>query len=652
MVLRRNDVAPIGRVATGSRLWTTQNRLHLTVIVKATYNFRLGGDMSVTEAQPLTLEDIHYGGQSGRSVRQANDLAPYLRQADIVFAGQAYAPKGQALGEAKVRLAVHGDRPLLDKRLLVYGDRKLLPSGPSTPLPFKRMPIVYGRAVGNVRPGGGRMAAVGGATGALANIIDPAQPDQCAGFGALSKRGRQHRHGLSTQVCERLEQRIMDIPSSFDWSYFQVAPRDQRTPFLQGNEWLKLEGLDPSQLHVQTRLPSAAAAAWVWPKETPGDAGWTLPMHADTLAIDADAGRCTLTWRACFPVASEGVVEALHIAAGVQYPDQPIDWPVEIAQVEKTAAESAPSSPVVVDLFGTVNIVELGSQATAMVPSRAGEGPQPPTGPAVLTAPQAPADPLMSTIIMDPPEETTPGRPDAAEDPLASTIGTSFQPLTPATPFVAPAPTAPNEAPASDPLASTIGTSLLSQDPATPWEDQPRRPRRPPSDGPQVAAMPWDEPTSTDDDEPDRASEASPGGSEPAVPPLLPSMGNKPIDLSVAARLLAPLPLPLPAQPADLFGTVTVGELSPSSTGAHFQLADSTGATPTLQPAAFPGAPWSDDAATPVTAPSTDPLASTLTVSDVLSPAAGRENHEPTGLGADFLAAIATTENTAVPIGS
>ena len=161
--------------------------------------------------------------------------------------------------------------------------------------------------------------------------------------------------------------------------------------------------------------------------------------------------------------------------------------------------------------------------------------------------------------------------------------------------------------------------------------------------------MPWDEPTSADDEEPDRASETSPGGSEPAVPPLLPSMVNEPIELSVAARLLAPLALPLPARPADLFGTVTVGELSPSGTGAPFPLANSTGATPTLQPAAFPGAPWSDDAAMPVTAPSTDPLASTLTVSDVLSPTAGRETHEPTGLGADFLVAMEATESSDEP---
>ncbi len=157
--------------------------------------------------------------------------------------------------------------------------------------------------------------------------------------------------------------------------------------------------------------------------------------------------------------------------------------------------------------------------------------------------------------------------------------------------------------------------------------------------------MPWDEPTSTDDDEPAVASKPLPGAAEPAaLPPLLPSMRDVPLDPSAPTSVLEPLPLPLPAQPAELFGTVAVSDLAPTSVGAPFPLAGSTGEAPTLQPAAFPGAPWSDAQATPVTAPSGDPLASTLGVSDVLSPAAAPESREPEGLGANFLAALEAVE--------
>ncbi|MBW2457382.1 MAG: DUF2169 domain-containing protein [Deltaproteobacteria bacterium] len=681
MVLRRDDVAPIGRAATGSLLWTTRGRLHLTVIVKATYNFRLGGIMSTTEPLPLTVEDVHHGGLPSRSVRRATDLAPYLRHADIVFTGQAHAPPGKTVGVATVRLAVHGERPLLDKHLEIYGDRKLRRDGVSAPLPFKRMPIVYGRAVGEALPDGALLAVHGGAAGALANIVDPAQPEQCAGFGPLARAGREHRYGLSSEVKRLLGLPITEIPSSFDWSYFQVAPLDQRTRFQRGNEWVHLEGLDPAQPRVRTQLPSAQGAAWVWPRQTPGESGWALPLHADTLSIDGDRGRCTVTWRGCFPVASEGVVASLQILAGVQTPKERIDWPAEIATVEQAAADAAmaaPASPVIVDLFGTVNEVNLGVQPTVMGPAtKADEAPDDADATSgdeirMPAMPAPPGDPLLSTVVMNPPGEPTPpdgaktgeppldplsmtlligSAPDeaaapapsgAVQDPLASTIGTTFLPDTPATPFddstEAPAPA---KTATSDPLASTIGTSLVSQEPITPWANQPRpADRRPPREGPPVAATPWDEPTSTGEQEPAVADEpAAVDTPVPAAPPLLPSMRDTPF---VALKEGEPLPLPLPAQPEALFGTVAVSDLTPTSAGAPFPLAGSAGSPPTLHPAAFPGAPWSEEQAAPVVAPTTDPLASTLGVSDVLSPSAADEltARQPCGLGAEFLAAF------------
>jgi len=674
MVLRCDDVAPIGQVATGSLLWTTQGRLHLTVIVKGTFNFRLGGPMTTAAPQDLTVADVHHGGHPSRSVRRATELAPYLRQADVLFTGQAYAPPGKTVGQTEVRLAIHGDHPLLDKRLEVHGDRKLSRNGISAPLPFKRMPIVYGRAVGEARPDGTLLAVHGGAAGSMANIVDPAQPAQCAGFGPLAQAGREHRLGLSTEVKRRLALPIMEIPASFDWSYFQVAPLDQRIPFLQGSEWVTLEGLDPTEARVQTQLPGVQAAAWVWAKQTPGESGWSLPLNADTLAIDGDRGRCTLTWRGCFPVANETVVASLHILAGMQTVAEPIDWPTEIARVEERAALAEPAKPVVVDLFGTVNVVDLGVQPTMLdEPVSEAEGATERGDEIMMPAVTAPAeDPLLSTVVMNPPDEatapasddaskpvadprsmtvttsgggsdTTPAAPQhSTEDPLASTIGTTFVPTTPATPFASPAddsPPGPTPTAASDPLASTIGTSQVSQEPITPWEDQPRKPRRPPSKGPQVAATPWDEPTSVDDEAP-AAAEPPAAAAAPEPPPLLPSMGALPWEKPPEAE---PLPLPLPVQPAALMGTVAVSDLEPASAGAPFPLAGGDESTPTLQPAAFPGAPWSEEEVAPVVAPSEDPLASTLGVSDVLAQVAADElaAREPSGLGADFLTALA-----------
>src|SRR5690606_16992796 len=108
------------------------------------------------------------------------------------------------------------------------------------------------------------------------------------------------------------------IPRGFDWSYFQIAPSDQRVAQLRGDEWLLLEGLTKSSHRMRSQLPSPRATMWAWSVEGAPEAGWPIRMVADTLFVEGDAERCTITWRGAFPIRSEEVLRSLALAGGVE----------------------------------------------------------------------------------------------------------------------------------------------------------------------------------------------------------------------------------------------------------------------------------------------------------------------------------------------
>src|SRR5689334_4504285 len=104
--MRSNAVAErrarsIGAFARSRRLpgaaaaafaWQARGQLQVTVVVKATFAFAPGAEMKLSEPQEVLLTEVYHRGQEGRVVRFANDRAPYLARADVVFTGHAHAP--------------------------------------------------------------------------------------------------------------------------------------------------------------------------------------------------------------------------------------------------------------------------------------------------------------------------------------------------------------------------------------------------------------------------------------------------------------------------------------------------------------------------------------------------------------------------------
>ncbi len=318
-VLAPDAVTSAAGAAAAAVVWRLEGRLHVTVIVKSTFAFAQDAAMTRVEPQPILRAEVHHGKHPTRSVQFTSDLVPYLPQADVLFTGHAHARAGGIVQAQLVRLEIFdgaGAQPLLNKALLVQD-----PKG------FDRMPLVYERAFGGL---GSQDNPLG--TGAMAgspepNIVNPMDPKRVASFGPIGRIWPARKRLLGKTPRSALDADIAELPRSFDWTYYQAAPPEQRIDYLKGDEWILLEGLHPTMSRLQMQLPGARGLAWV-----DGLADFGVPegheviLNADTLRIDGDEQRCTMVWRAAFSVPSEEALQALQIMAAVQIRGERLSW--------------------------------------------------------------------------------------------------------------------------------------------------------------------------------------------------------------------------------------------------------------------------------------------------------------------------------------
>jgi hypothetical protein len=336
--LREDAAIPVGDVSVAALAWRYQGVMRVTVVAKATFAFVPDGLMARVAPQPVVGGEVHHGGSPARSVRLTSDLAPYLNRADILLTGHAYAPPGVGTETVPVRLGVFaGAHPILDKTVLVREKGGV-----------GRVPLVYESAFGG--PGwSDNPFGVGLIPGSgEPKIIDPFNGKHLAGFGPIGQAWPMRRRLLGSLPRLVLSTaHVLELPDGFDWEYLQAAPSDQRVGFLHGDEWLVMDGLSASRARLRTRLPGARGLALVHGLSPWGVLeGQPIALHADTLRIDVDEERATLTCRAAFPVADEEALGAVRVVLGVELPGQPILWP-EISPTTLQVPSSGPESSVI-----------------------------------------------------------------------------------------------------------------------------------------------------------------------------------------------------------------------------------------------------------------------------------------------------------------
>lgn len=304
----------------------------LVVVVKGTFRLPLAGEPAghfelAEEQQPLVMADTFSGAPGLTAPVYEIDFAPRKSFCDLLLLGSAHAPQGRPATRVEVGVRVGG----WHKTFAAVGPRhwewSLARVDASPPGVFVQQPISYDLAFGGVdtrhedparhaafmanpvgrgfhrhlRPDWIEGAPLPG-TEEIGHAVRT--PDGAYRPMALGPVGR----GWSNRACFAgtyddawLADHFPFLPPDFDERYYQAAPADQQLPlqsFRQGPVEVLLSNLTPEG---QTRftIPHLMAPVHVFPKRG-GREDYTAGL--DTVVIEPDAGRFTLTWRVARPL--------------------------------------------------------------------------------------------------------------------------------------------------------------------------------------------------------------------------------------------------------------------------------------------------------------------------------------------------------------
>lgn len=290
------------------------------VAVKGTFTIARGAATIAEEQLPIWEQDIHWGDPATSSVRYASDLGPQKPGTDVALLGHAYAEGGRGravdvgiqVGTLRKVLRVHGDRRWF---------RCLASWTASAATEFDRMPLVWERAFGGRDETGGPRPAfeprnpVG--TGyaasasrarldglALPNLEDLRDPitawdsrpaPACFGFVGPHWSPRSRYAGTYDEAWQA--ERLPHLPLDFDERFHNAAvPELVARPHLVGGERVAIAGAC-AEGPIAFALPAVdlRVTAWIRGRETAARA------ILDTVVIEPDDLRVSLTWRASFP---------------------------------------------------------------------------------------------------------------------------------------------------------------------------------------------------------------------------------------------------------------------------------------------------------------------------------------------------------------
>ncbi len=433
-------IASDARLSAGTLAWSTPQGQFVTVVAKLTLAADVSGRLSVVAPRPLATRDELEGGHPAKSVVVPADVAPFAPAGEVVLRGSAWQAGGVAAATKAVTLAVYrGQKPLVTKVLHVYGDR--VASAPRDVQPFTSMPVVWERAVSDATNPIG--LGVRG-PGALPNVIHPTSPGTAAGFCAIP-RGWQIRKSLlagATMQCRG--ELVIELPAAFPFSYYQCAPADQRTPQLEGDEWIVVEGMHPERQSFHARLPGLRAAAMA----VRSSARAPIDMKLDLVCVDMASLELTLTFRGMAPVTRD---EAVSFTVTLDDRGSLSPWPEAPAPTSRRLLPSVPP-PDVTKTHELSDVAQVAAGRLGFAPfpvgaPRAGMRAEVPGAPwAAPAAPALAAGERGSTVALATPRHIDVPRPvDAPRDEA------SFTPRPAAPPAAAPEAVAPAPAPKPEP---------------------------------------------------------------------------------------------------------------------------------------------------------------------------------------------------------
>ena len=304
----------------------------LVVVVKGTFRLPLEdeppGHFALADEQvPLVMADTFTGEPGLSAPVHEVDFAPRKPRCDILLLGRAYAPHGKPSTRVEVGVRVGS----WTKTMAVVGPRHwecgVAGATASPPGVFVQQPISYDVAFGGVdlrhedaaqhaaymaNPVGRgfhqhiKAAWVDGAplpsTEAIGEAVrDPKGNYRPMAFGPVGRHWSGRAPFAGTYDDAWLADHFPFLPPDFDERYYQAAPADQQLPldsFKQGPVDVALANLTPSGL-TRFTIPHLVAPVHIFPKHGERE-DYTACL--DTIVIEPDARRFTLSWRVARPL--------------------------------------------------------------------------------------------------------------------------------------------------------------------------------------------------------------------------------------------------------------------------------------------------------------------------------------------------------------
>jgi hypothetical protein len=316
----------------------------LVVVVKGTFRIptEQGARLQLHEEQlPLVMSDVFYGEPGLSAPKYEVDFAPRKQRCDVLLNGHAYAPGGHPTDRATVGLRIGS----WSKSFSVVGDRVWYLAGgarATAPQPFTKMPISYDQAFGGTdqhhadparhaayRPNpSGRgfhrhLVAEWLEGRPLPNTEqlgeEIKQPDgdyRPMSLGPIGRHWEPRWRYAGTYDQHWLDEAYPFLPSDFDEQYYQSAPLDQQLPTPVGEQTVSLLNLTPEGRRDFT-LPHFEAPVYVLPQKGERE---ELKAPVDTIVIEPDLERVTMTWRVARPL-KKNLFEIAQVLVGRKGPE-------------------------------------------------------------------------------------------------------------------------------------------------------------------------------------------------------------------------------------------------------------------------------------------------------------------------------------------
>lgn len=291
--------------ATAFVFYAREGAPSLAVVCKLTFLLTQGVATLAPEQEEIHEEEQHWDDDPRKSLYAPSDVAPLKMRPEVLIVGSAFAPGGRPVRTLLVR-AIVGD---MDKAIEVSGPRLFSASGELRGgAAWSKMPLRYERATGGPdtwNPVGVPMDGPRDPYGQkhLPNmqpagiaLRDPSQLIPAIGFGPIASSWPSRYallRGRMDFVAPR-SAKSFPLGDDFDNAYFQDAPFDQQLSSLSADEAIVLEHLHPEHERLITKLPGLRPRVTV---ETRVAGASAIAVTPDTLWIDTDKARCTLTFR-------------------------------------------------------------------------------------------------------------------------------------------------------------------------------------------------------------------------------------------------------------------------------------------------------------------------------------------------------------------